>query len=68
MLPLNIPSIIRLTVLGSELLDGLNVLLLRLLRAQVLELSPLVVLCLALCHTSQFLQQQLFRRDKEALP
>lgn len=38
------PGIIRLLVLGNELLDGLNVLLLRLLRAQVLEFSPLVVL------------------------
>lgn len=38
------PGIIRLFVLGNEILDGLNVLLLRLLRAQVLEFSPLVVL------------------------
>lgn len=58
------PSIIRLLVLGNKLVDGFDVLLLSLLGAQVLELSPLVVLCPALCHTSQFLLQQLFRRDK----
>ena len=43
------PGIIRLLVLGNELLDGLDVLRLSLLGLQVLELSPLVVLRLALC-------------------
>lgn len=42
---------IRLLVLGNELLNRLDVLLLGVGRAQVLELSPLVVLRLALCHT-----------------
>ena len=49
MLPRQNPSIIRLLVLGNELLDGLDVLRLSLLGLQVLELSPLVVLGLALC-------------------
>lgn len=48
MLPRN-PSIIhRLLVLSNKLLHSLDILLLRLLGAQVLELRPLVVLRLAL--------------------
>lgn len=44
----NHPTIIRLLVLSNKLLHSLNVLLLRILRAQILELRPLVVLRLAL--------------------
>jgi hypothetical protein len=44
----NFPNIIRLLVLGNKLLNSLNILLLRILGAQVLELRPLVVLRLAL--------------------
>jgi hypothetical protein len=48
MLPRNHPNIIRLLVLSNKLLHSLNILLLRILGAQVLELRPLVVLRLAL--------------------
>ena len=48
MLPRKTQYIIRLLVLGNELLDGLDVLRLSLLGLQALELSPLVVLRLAL--------------------
>lgn len=67
MLPRN-TTIVRLVVLGLELLDSLNVLLLRLLGAQVLELGPLVVLRLALYHASQSPSQLIFRQVEEALP
>lgn len=60
MLPRN-PSIIRLLVLSNELLNSLDVLLLGVGGAKVLELSPLVVLRLALCHASQY-PPQLSRR------